>query len=117
MLLLYTPDARIEMPPEFVEAGMREVYEGQTGLRELSADLHDAFEMMLRRPQEIVDAGDRVVALGTILTRARVSGVELEQPIGDVGWLKRGLITRQCIFLDQHAALEAVGLAPQDAGS
>jgi ketosteroid isomerase-like protein len=113
MLVLYAADCELEMPPQFVEVGMRRVYRGHAGLRDLTADLRDAFEAMAREPQEIVDAGDRGVVLGHIRTRARGSGVELDTPIGDVGWVERGLIVRQCVFLDWDEALRA-GAIPAD---
>jgi ketosteroid isomerase-like protein len=110
MLVLYAPECQLEMPPEFVNTGMRSVYEGHRGLRDLSADLREAFDEMAREPREIVDAGDRAVVLGRIHTRARQSGVELDSPVGDVGWVEHGLIVRQCVFLDWNAALRSAGI-------
>jgi ketosteroid isomerase-like protein len=114
MVVLYTPDCRPEMPPEFVDAGMRTVYEGHAGLRDVSTDLNEAFEEMDRKPQGIVDAGDRGVVLGRIHTRARQSGVELDSHVGDVVWDQQGLIVRQCLFLDWDAALRAADMVVHD---
>jgi ketosteroid isomerase-like protein len=110
MLAIYARECQLEMPSEFVELGMRSVYEGHQGIRELSADLREAFEEMARRPQEILDAGDRTVILGRIHTHARSSGVELDSQVGDVVWVEHGLIVRQCVFLDWDAAIRAASI-------
>jgi hypothetical protein len=68
------------------------------------------------QPTEIVDAGDRFVILGHIHTHARGSGIELDSPVGQTLWIKRGLVVRNSPFVDWDAALRAANLPTANAG-
>jgi ketosteroid isomerase-like protein len=109
MLVRYAPDCHMEPFPELLAAGMRSSYHG-AGLRDLFADLHEAWDRMDLIPQEIVDAGDRTVFLGHFHLRARGSGIEFDTPIGSVLWAERGLIVRERDFGDWDEALRAAGI-------
>jgi ketosteroid isomerase-like protein len=62
-------------------------------------------------PDEFVDAGDRVVAIGRWVAKGRGSGVEVNQPIADVFTLHGGRVVRCEIGYSNRAeALEAAGL-------
>ncbi len=119
MLVRYAPDYQSEFAPEFVTVGLSSSYRGHAGIREWTADLSEAWEQMELTPQEIVDAGDRVVALGRFRSRGSGSGVELESPVGQAVWVERGLVARERVFFDWDEALAAAGLptnAPGDLG-
>jgi hypothetical protein len=68
-------------------------------------------------PLEVLDAGDRLVGVGRFRARGRGSGVETDSPFARACWVERGLVVRDCHFLDWDAALRAAGLptnAPGD---
>jgi uncharacterized protein len=109
-LLGWSSDAQLDVLPDLRAAGMRTTYHGHPGLRELMSDWADAWEQIEVVPQEIVDAGDPVVALGHFHLRARGSGIEFDSPLAFVWWSERGLVTRQRDFSDWDEALEAAGL-------
>jgi ketosteroid isomerase-like protein len=110
MLVRYAPHFQLEIPREWVAAGMRSTYQGHAGLREWAADMREAWERIDATPEEIVDAGNPVVVLGHFRLRARGSGIELDTPVGVVFWIERGLTVRQPTFTDWDEALRAAGI-------
>jgi hypothetical protein len=111
MLVRYAPDCRLDALPEMVAAGMPGTYHGHAGVRELAADWREVWERMEPIPQEIVDAGARVVVLGHSPLRARASGIEFDRPIALVFFNnERGLVAHQRDFNDWDEALRAAGL-------
>jgi ketosteroid isomerase-like protein len=70
----------------------------------------------LRFEYELVDAGDRVVALLDLRLRGRSTGIEFPPAKG--AWVftfRDGLIVHMKLYISQAEALEAVGLSEQDA--
>jgi ketosteroid isomerase-like protein len=59
--------------------------------------------------EEIVDADDRVVAIGRERGVAKRSGVEIDQRIGLVCRFRDGLIVETTVYGDPAEALKAVG--------
>jgi ketosteroid isomerase-like protein len=106
-----SPAFQYEPPHEWVAVGMREVYRGHAGLREWSADMHEAWEWIENTPLEIIDAGDPVVFVNSIRIRARGSGLEFAYRSALVCWLERGLIVRERDYLAADEALPALGIA------
>jgi ketosteroid isomerase-like protein len=117
MLVRYAPHYQLEIPREWVAAGMRSTYWGHAGAREWAADMREAWERIDATPEEIVDAGNPVVVLGHFRLRARGSGIELETPVGVVFWIERGLTVRQPTFTDWDDALRAAGISKIARGS
>jgi hypothetical protein len=110
MLVRYAPDCQFETDPEWAAMGVRSSYRGHSGAREEAVEIREVFERFDTTPLEAVDAGDRIIILGHVHTRARGSGVELDSQIGSAYWLERGLIVRECQFLEWDAALRAAGI-------
>ena len=110
MLVRYARDFRLEPPREWVAAGMRSAYQGHAGAREWAADMREAWERIDATPQEIVDAGNRLVVLGHFRMRARGSGIEFNDPVGVVFWIERGLTVHQPTFNDWDEALRVAGI-------
>jgi hypothetical protein len=110
MLVRCGSDCRFELGPELVAVGLRSSYLGHSGARDQEADWRDAWEHMNVTPLEILDAGDRLVILGHLHVRARGSGVELDSPVAESAWFERGLMVRECRFLDWEAALRAADI-------
>jgi ketosteroid isomerase-like protein len=117
VLVRYARNCRLEVPPAFVDAGMKSAYNGHAGEREYTDDLRESFERMDITPLELVDAGDRFVVLGRFHICARGSGVELDSKFGSVYWIEDGLCVRERMFLDWDAALRAAEIPTTAAAS
>ena len=117
MLVRYAPHFQLEIPREWVAAGMRSAYRDHAGLREWAADMHEAWERIDATPEEIVDAGNPVVVLGHFRLRARGSGIELDFRAAIAYWSERGLIVRQRDFANEDEALRAAGIPTAAAAS
>jgi ketosteroid isomerase-like protein len=67
-------------------------------------------------PKELIDAGDKVLALVRVIARGKASGVEVEAYIWMVGTFRDGKPVEMTYFGDDRAAaLEAAVLSEQDA--
>ena len=86
-------------------------YRGLDGLRLWEADRNASWASWRWEAEELIDAGDRVVAVLQVYAKGRASGVDVERLDGEVWTLRDG----KCIRLDHYGseaeALEAVGLA------
>ena len=91
--------------------GDEAVYRGHEGIRQFVGDLYETLAGVPAEYSEIRDLGDRLVALGRIRARGKVSGAEIESPIGSVVELKNGKAIRVWTFLDHNEALDAAGLS------
>ena len=60
--------------------------------------------------EQLIDAGDKVLALQTIVGRGRVSGVEVRAPGALIWTIQDGRVVRVEVFDDQTEARKAVGL-------
>ena len=86
-------------------------YRGHDGVRELWADVRNVFGDYRNEPEELIDAGDRVVAFICIRGRGTRSGAEVEARIAHVFTLRDGRIAHVDSFEDRDEALRAAGLA------
>ena len=116
-LVRFSPDWYYDAPREWLIAGMPSVYRGHAGLREWFAELREAWDILDHTPLEVVDAGDVVAFLCQIKLRARASGIELDSRLGQVFWVKRGLIVREHDFSDWDDALRALGIPVETAST
>jgi|SRR5204863_4295111 len=91
--------------------GKRTVYRGHEGVREWLRDLYETLSEFHADYPEIRDLGDRMVAIGQVRGRGRVSGAEIESPHGTVVEFKNGKGIRVRTYLDPKEALEAAGLS------
>jgi ketosteroid isomerase-like protein len=86
-------------------------YAGLEGIRAMLAERDEVWGEFRMEPDEFVDAGDRVVAIGRWVGKGSGSGVEVNQPIADVFTLHGGRVVRCEIgYSDRAEALEAAGL-------
>ena len=67
----------------------------------------DSFEMTV---EELIDAGDRVVAVVHERATGRGSGLQVDQHLAQVLTIRDGRVTRIQSFTDRAEALKAVGL-------
>jgi ketosteroid isomerase-like protein len=85
---------------------------GKDALRAFLQDWIDTFDGFRMELVELIDAGeDTVVALERFGGRAKLSGVETHQIIGDVFIVRNGKIARGREYLTREQALEAAGLS------
>jgi ketosteroid isomerase-like protein len=89
------------------EAG---VYRGHEQVAAYRRRFWGAWETPRNEPEELIDAGENVVALVRMGGRGKGSGVEVEQPFAMVWTLSAGKVTRVALYRDRGEALEAVGL-------
>jgi ketosteroid isomerase-like protein len=88
----------------------RTTYRGIEGVRRSFAELSEGFEEYGFEPEELIDTGDRVVALGRMYGRGRATGIRAEIPLGIVVTVRPdGKLARYESFRDP-TALKAVGL-------
>ena len=90
---------------------LKQVYHGADEVRQFWQEWLSAWET-LSFDYELVDAGERVVALLDMRMRGRSTGIDV--PFGKFGWVSRfrdGLIVHVKLYMSQSDALEAVGLS------
>jgi ketosteroid isomerase-like protein len=109
--LLDELDTEIEWRPVLpvVLGGDSTVYRGHDGVRQLLRDLDEVLAERQMDFSEIRQAGDHVVALGSLRIRGKSSGALSESPFGCVAELKNGKAIRIQTYLDPSDALEHLG--------
>ena len=84
---------------------------GHEGVREYLQDLDEGFSVRRVEISEVRDLGERIVATGHVRGRGRVSGAEIDSPIGFVIDFRDGKVFGMRDYLDSQEALEAAGLS------
>ena len=108
-----------ELPPEFVFDFSRRllnpfVVRGRDKVRALAESEGQMWEggRLDWQPKELIDAGDKVLALVRVSGRGKASGVEVEAYTWSVWTFRDGKPVEMTYFGDDRAAaLEAVGLS------
>jgi ketosteroid isomerase-like protein len=86
-------------------------YTGMQGYGRMVADREEVWDEFRMEPDDVLDAGDRVVAVGRWVGKGKGSGIEVHQPVADVYTLHDGRVVRaEFGFTDRAEALEAAGL-------
>jgi uncharacterized protein len=83
---------------------------GHEALAEYQRDWQETLPDVRATLDRVLDAGDMVVAIGTVRGTGTESGADVQVPIGFLFTLRDGLITRVEEFLDPAAAVAAAGL-------
>ena len=86
-------------------------YRGHDGVRALAAEWRRIFPNLRFEPEELIDAGDRVVALMRISGQGGTSGVATGNTYGAVYRLRDGQVCRIADYPTLAQALEAAGLS------
>jgi ketosteroid isomerase-like protein len=88
------------------------VYRGYDEVRTFFDDWFGAFpfDEWEAEVEQLIDAGDRVVAMVTQRGRGRASGAAAALEMGQVITLRDGEVVRIDVYLDRAQALEAAGL-------
>jgi ketosteroid isomerase-like protein len=82
--------------------------EGLDALQAYAQDWFDHFDNLRLEPEELIDVGDRVVAVQRLSGRARESGIETELRYAVVYTVRGDKIARGREYLTREQALEAV---------
>jgi hypothetical protein len=73
---LFVPDVVIDMTARVFNP---DVYEGYDGLRRYRVDLREVWEAVAFEPQELIERGDRVLAITRMTGSGRGSGVPIDE--------------------------------------
>jgi ketosteroid isomerase-like protein len=87
------------------------VYRGHEGVREAWRSALSAFGEVDFEVEELIDAGDQVLAVIHEREVGRASGAPVEATHLAVWTLAGGKVTRMQVFDDRHAAEQAAGLS------
>jgi ketosteroid isomerase-like protein len=85
-------------------------YAGASGIREFFRDVAESWESFRFKATDLRDLGDRVLVLGDVRGRGRVSGVEVDDRWAWIVELREGRAASLRGFLDHREAVEAAGL-------
>jgi ketosteroid isomerase-like protein len=113
VLALYDPEVEFDVSrhPLTSLIGGRRVYHGHEGLRSFFRERGEALENVEDVYEELIDAGDHVVAVAHIRGRGRGSGVEVELPhAAAVLTIREGKVVRVVFLPTRDEALDAAGL-------
>jgi uncharacterized protein len=109
------------LDPEVIWEGVGELVPGGTShrgvddvLREVFATLDVAYEEFRAEPEEFIDAGERIVALGTFTVRPEGADRTVRTPFAEVAEFRDGRITRARWFTDTAEWLYAMPEGPPD---
>lgn len=90
--------------------GLEDVYRGHEGLVSLRRQWAEASDDFHVETDEVIDCGERCAVLLRLLGRGRASGLNTDQPLGQVITWRDGVAWRIDMFWSFAEALEAVGL-------
>jgi ketosteroid isomerase-like protein len=96
--------SRVELPDAVA-------YTGPSEFRDFIEKWEEGFASEHMEAQEMVDAGDRVVAIIHHRGRGRISQIEVDQHFAMVWTLRSGRAVRMDLYPTRESALEAVGLS------
>ena len=106
--MVQAADPEIRFVPR--RAPVMGAYVGHDGMREFISDNQENLEVFRVTPDEVIDAGDRVVIIGTLLVRGRGSGIEMSFPTATVTTVRNGRIVHFEEFVERDRAIAAAGL-------
>ncbi len=108
----YDPEVEISWPERGGAAfpDLQGTYCGHDGFRRVWATMHDPWDVDVR-PEEMIDAGDRLLVVGQMTAGGRGSGVPVSGPLIGLYTVRTGRIVRERYFNDLEEGLEAAGLS------
>jgi ketosteroid isomerase-like protein len=86
-------------------------YKGHNGIRQYLSDIDEAWESYDRELENLIDGGDRVLAVINIEAVSKGTGVRLQDRIGLGYWLRDGRIVRMVSYPSVDQALQAMGIS------
>jgi ketosteroid isomerase-like protein len=88
----------------------RQTYEGIEGARQFMADWLEAWEDWRLELEQLLDAGDHVVAFVRQRGRSKATGLSVDMHFAQVWTFRDGAQVRMRMYSDRAEALEAAGL-------
>jgi ketosteroid isomerase-like protein len=104
----FTPDFVWDMST-FQGWPERQTYEGVEGAREFMADWLEAWEDWQLEVEQLIDAGDDVVALVRQRGRSKTTGLTVDMEFAQVWTFRDGAQARMRMYASHSEALEAAG--------
>jgi ketosteroid isomerase-like protein len=106
VLLLMAPEVEVIQSEELPWGGH---YHGHDGVRQFLAALtqHVDSRVLIER---LIDAGDRVVAIGRTVGKTRARQLEFDIPVVHVWTFSEGRIIRFEPYIENHTLLAALGM-------
>lgn len=102
------PEARMYPASDFPGP---DVYVGREDIATFVREWTSTFDDLRWELEQLIDLGDRVLVLARMIGRSGTTGTPIDWPFGGVfGDFRDGLFADARYFMDQNAALEAVGL-------
>jgi ketosteroid isomerase-like protein len=89
----------------------RKTYEGVEGMREFVTDWTAAWEDWRLEVEDLLDAGDEVVAIVRQSGRSKTTGLPVDMRFAQLWTLSDGKQTRMRMYADPEEALRTAGLA------
>jgi ketosteroid isomerase-like protein len=113
VLAAYDPEIELDFSrTEGVTVLTQGIYIGHEGLRTADREWHEVWVSLDFECDELIDAGEQVVAVVTVRGRGRESGAEAEMVLYGVWTIDNGKIVRVEWHPTREQALEAAGLLP-----
>jgi ketosteroid isomerase-like protein len=108
-LELLDPDIELDLSRNIFNA---DIYRGHAGIERWRSGVEDVWDDFQGAAEELIDAGDKVVARVTMEGKGKESGVEVKMQIFSI-WTVRGSKVVQMVggYRDRSEVLEAAGLA------
>ena len=107
MVELYAPDA-------VFETLLLGTHHGNESIRLIYEENQKTLAGYNVVPVELIDGGDKVVAVAQAVGRGPASDIAIDEPFAFVFTIKDGRVTREQAFRNKEEALEAAGLTDQD---
>jgi ketosteroid isomerase-like protein len=109
---LFDPDVEYDLSRNIFNP---DVYLGYEGIERLVAVVEDVWDELHGVPEEVIDAGDKVVSALLMQGKGRESGIEVKMRLFQV-WSFRGSRVVRVVggYRDRSDALDAAGLSERD---
>ena len=113
---VFDPDIEWEWSASMMDVvgGQRTTYRGLEGVESATRDWLETWDWFWTEAEELIPAGDRVVALVRRHGRAKGSTFDIEMTAADIWTMRDGKAIQYKAFDDRGEALETVGLSEQD---
>jgi uncharacterized protein len=106
-LALHDPEIEVHDRPETPDP---QVYRGHEGVLRSLRTSRSAFAGLEMVPEELIDAGDRVVVVFRFLGTGRESGVPVDERLAHVWTIRGGKAVRMDVHSGRDEARRAAGL-------
>jgi ketosteroid isomerase-like protein len=108
MLAGMDPDVEFDLSDRLPDEGVLRGREAYRTFLEQGFEVWAEFRIEV---EELLDAGDAIVAFIHSVAVGDGSGVEVDERIAHVAWIRDGIPYRIKVFSDRERALEAAGLS------